>query len=699
MNNLEHLKKIFTDVLSQVNIASGDALYMEISPLTLNYFTESVLSYNTLQFLHDCIFAIIGKQGTLITPTYSYSFCKNEIYDPQTSPCRVGSFGEWFRKLPSVHRSNDPIFSLAAQGPLAEKLFSELPNTCFGQDCVYERMANNGVKICNIGVSLHYTTALYHLLWRCGAPYRFEKLFTGLRRQDDGSLQKESWIYYVRALVDEVMPIFQPMHDLAVDNNVACVAQVGSSSIVTANLQNFYILCEKEFIKNPWCVTPQPEGCDILTLDKIRTGIQSFSVIPPKSLKAKDIIESVWNLPRDIVSDGYDAALQALAAAQPMKIHEYSTGEPAYTWIIPERWICRSAQLKKTDGTILYSTQDNPLCCMRYSLPFDGEVSQEELLQHLYSSDKNPESVPHIFKFYERNWGLCIPASLKQNLNDTTYHVHIDSDFSMGTLKVGEIILEGETDEHIVLCAHLCHPYQVSDGLSGVAVGMEVIERLAKLSKRRYTYHMLILPETIGSAAWCSHNETLLPKIKGGIFLEMLSSQGALVYKNSAQHDGYFDRIIGHTLRREYDSKSLPCYAPPLNDERMFNALGIPMMSLFRQEEGYSMFKNYHTSDDNFENCDEDCLEEACNSVYSSLLALEHNYIPIPQYKGELFCSRINGLDYSVHSLALIQTTFFMDGKNALSDIAQNGDFPFSKIYKLCEVLFEKGLIKKLQLN
>ncbi len=119
------------------------------------------------------------------------------------------------------------------------------------------------------------------------------------------------------------------------------------------------------------------------------------------------IIDSLWRLPRDIVSNGYDAALRALATQLPMTIHEYPTGMEAWTWVVPEKWTCHEAYLETLDGRRLFSYADHPLHVVSYSLPFEGVVSREELLAHLHAHPRIPDAVPFIFKYYERDWGLC----------------------------------------------------------------------------------------------------------------------------------------------------------------------------------------------------------------------------------------------------------------------------------------------------
>src|SRR3990172_5191150 len=248
-----------------------------------------------------------------------------------------------------------------------------------------------------------------------------------------------------------------------------------------------------------------------------------------------DLIQELWFLRRDLVSDDYDRALSRLAGEFDgrMTIHEYTSGEPCWTWRVPEKWTCHAAYLETLDGRRLIDLADHPLHVVSYSLPFDGVVSRQELLSHLHVHPRLPNAIPFVFKYYQRDWGLCASQQLRDSLSDETYRVVIETTFEPGALKVGELVIPGESDEAFVLVAHLCHPAMVNDDLTGVVVGLDVARALLAGPRPYYTYRLLILPETIGSVAYLSHNESLIPRMVGGLFLEMLGNDSSHALQGS----------------------------------------------------------------------------------------------------------------------------------------------------------------------
>ena len=66
----------------------------------------------------------VGDNGKVIMPAFSYSFCKKEKFDIETSKSTVGVLTEFFRKQNDVERTIHPIFSSSIWGKNKENLIN-----------------------------------------------------------------------------------------------------------------------------------------------------------------------------------------------------------------------------------------------------------------------------------------------------------------------------------------------------------------------------------------------------------------------------------------------------------------------------------------------------------------------------------------------------------------------------------------------
>ncbi len=420
--------------------------------------------------------------------------------------------------------------------------------------------------------------------------------------------------------------------------------------------------------------------------------------------KMHQLIQELWFLKRDLLSDDFDRALFRLAEEIPqMKIHEYPTGEACWTWRIPEKWTCHEAYLETLDGRRLIDYVDHPLHVVSYSLPFEGQVSRDELLKHLHVHPRLPNAIPFVFKYYERDWGLCASQAFNKSLTEENYRVVIRSSFEPGTLKVGEVVIPGQSDQSFMLVAHLCHPAMVNDDMTGVVVGLEVARALLKGPRPYYTYRLLILPETIGSVAYLSHNEQLIPKMVGGLFLEMLGNDAPHALQGSFQPESQADLCLRSSLPF-LDEKA---YHAPYrmvinNDERQFNAPGVrvPMLSISRVERRDSPtwpYPEYHSSQDTPDIVTPQRLEASRNVVLGLLQSWERNQYVVNQFKGEIFCSGYGiWVDYRTNPEGhrrLFEIMERCDGERTIAEIAAELKIPFQSVWEVVDLLQSKNLV------
>jgi aminopeptidase-like protein len=417
-----------------------------------------------------------------------------------------------------------------------------------------------------------------------------------------------------------------------------------------------------------------------------------------------ELIQELWLLPRDLVSDAFDKALFRLAQETAMTIHQYATGTVCWTWRVPEKWTCHEAFLETLDGQRLIDWSEHPLHVISYSLPFEGIVSRDELFRHLHVHPRLPEAIPYVFKYYERDWGLCTSQNIKNQLSEEFYRVVIRTSFEPGTLKVGEVIVPGESQETFVLVTHLCHPAMVNDDLSGVVVGLEVIKALQMRPKPYFTYRLLILPETIGSVAYLSHHEDLIPDMVGGLFLEMLGNDSPHALQGSFQPQSQADRCLTSAFNGLDPAGYVAPYRTVINnDERQFNAPGVrvPMLSLSRVEPAGSPtrpYREYHSSLDTPAIVSQARLEASRDLILNLLQAWENNQYVVNQFKGEIFCSGYGiWIDYRVNPEGhrrLFEIMERCDGEHTLADIASELGASYQAVWEIANLLHSKGLVQ-----
>ena len=419
-----------------------------------------------------------------------------------------------------------------------------------------------------------------------------------------------------------------------------------------------------------------------------------------------DLIEELWFLKRDIISDDYDRALQRLADEVPMTIHEVPSGAQAWTWTIPEKWTCHAAYLETLDGQRLLDYADHPLHVMSYSLPFEGEVGREELLAHLHVHKHLPDAIPFAFKYYQRDWGLCATRELRDSLKDERYRVLIKSEFTPGALKIGEVFVQGEVDDCFVLAAHLDHPAMVNDDLTGVVVGLEVMKQLLEAPQPHFSYRFLVFPETLGSIAYLSQHEALIPQMRAGLFLEMLGNDAPHALQTSFRPESPSDRALVTAFNGlEPDGYVGPYRSIIDNDERQFNAPGvrIPMLSLSRVEQPHKPetrfypYPGYHSSHDTPAIVTQDRLEASRDLVLTLIQAYERNRYIVNHFKGEVFASAygiwVDYRDDEDGHKRLFQIMERCDGARRPADIADELDIPFEMVWQVVAQLLEHDLV------
>ena len=145
--------------------------------------------------LFDALDSLLGPDGTLVMPTFSYSFTKGEPFDTATMPSAVGLLTEAFRVRPGVRRSKDPMFSVAARGRLADRFAEASTEDCFGPNSAFALLAEHDALLMCLACSLDRLTFTHYVEQAAGVDYRYFKTFSGVRI--DGEVETPASVRYL----------------------------------------------------------------------------------------------------------------------------------------------------------------------------------------------------------------------------------------------------------------------------------------------------------------------------------------------------------------------------------------------------------------------------------------------------------------------------------------------------------------------
>jgi len=168
------------DILQAIinaGVKKGDTIFVHSDLKSFGWINKEISKDEFIDSFIDSLRNAVGKKGNVIMPTFSYSFCKDEIFDLKKTPSTVGILTEHFRKIEGVLRSLDPIFSVAAFGPDKE-YYVDVGNDCFGEKSIFEKLHTKNGKFLFLGDTFDITY-MHFVEQNFKVPYRYIKKFKG----------------------------------------------------------------------------------------------------------------------------------------------------------------------------------------------------------------------------------------------------------------------------------------------------------------------------------------------------------------------------------------------------------------------------------------------------------------------------------------------------------------------------------------
>lgn len=419
--------------------------------------------------------------------------------------------------------------------------------------------------------------------------------------------------------------------------------------------------------------------------------------------KMYQLAKMIFPICRSITGEGVCKTLQILKKEIPIKIRKVPSGTRAFDWTVPEEWNIQDAYILDGAGKKIVDFQKNNLHVVGYSEPVDRKLSLEQLQQHLHSLPQQPNAIPYVTSYYKKRWGFCITHRQRQRLKSGFYHVVIKSHLKRGNLTYGELLVKGSLKKEIFLSTYICHPSLANNEISGPVVTTQLAKWILS-RKRRYSYRIIFIPETIGSIVYLSrHLKSMKKNIIAGFNITCVGDNRSYSYLASRYGNTFTDRVALKVLKDEVRNFKIYPFLKRGSDERQYCSPGVdlPVVTMMRTK--FGEYPEYHTSLDNLDLISPQGLAGAYNVLRNCLGLIERNAVyqcvyPCEPQLGKRGMYPTLSIKNSYDSVEnLMNFLTYTDGRNDLIDISNRTHIPVRDIYNIVDKLLDNKLIREVK--
>lgn len=675
------------DLAKQFSLQRGDTVMVSSDLKRLLYECVTREDDTDMNLLLDGIIDIIGPEGTLFIPTFNWDFCKGKTFDYYKTPCKTGSLGKTALKRSDFKRTKHPIYSFAVWGKDQEELCNRDYQSSFGIESPFTYCKDHNAKNLFIDVECqHSFTFVHYVEEQVGISYRYLKDFTADYIDENGTVSKRTYSMNVRDLDKDIYITIYPFEEEFIKAKAARRFQVNGIDMKEIEMGKVYPMIADD-VKN----NKSRKICTYSGQDEEWNGNGMMA-----------LCQELFPICRSLTGNGVRETFSILKRECPeLRLTEVPSGTEVFDWTIPREWNIKDAYIKDESGKKLLDFHETNLHVLGYSTPLDKMMNLEELKEHIYTLEDQPELIPYVTSYYKERFGFAMTDRQKKSLKQGMYHAVIDSELKDGFLTYGEILIPGETEEEIMISTYVCHPSMANNECSGPVVAIALANYVKQMKHRRYSYRFVFTPETIGAITYLSKNmEQLREHVIAGFNLSCVGDNRTYSMIHSRYSDTLADKVLANILKYHYPDFKDYSYLKRGSDERQYQAPGvdIPLVGFCRSK--YHEYPEYHTSGDDMTLVSEAGFQGAYDVMKKCIQALEYNHF----YRLTCFCEpqlgkrglvpTMSSKETYKQTLHLKDLIAYADGRNDLIDISNLIQAPIDLLIPLVEQLVKAELLE-----
>ena len=683
------------DLAKYLHINRGDNIFVTSDVKQLLYSLISNDDDTDLNILIDGIIDIIGEEGTLVFPTFNWDFCKGVPFDIKKTSCKTGSLGKEALKREDFRRTKHPIYSFAVWGKGQDEMCAMNNKSSFGIDSPFTYMTEHNFKNLFIDKDFGHSFVYVHYVEEQtgNIPYRYLKDFTADYIDEKGNVSKKTYSMNVRELDMDVTNRIDVFEDDFMAAGVMEKFSINDIEYKLVDLKGSFPIISEDVKHNR-----SRKVCSYIGQDS--------TVHLEEGKKMFKLCEEIFPICRSITGDGVRETFKILEKYldTEFKMTEVPTGTKVCDWEVPKEWNITDAYIENAQGEKIVDFKKNNLHVLGYSTPVDVVMPLSELKEHIYTLRDQPDVIPYSTSYYKERWGFAMSQNQLDSLEDGNYHAVIKSSLEDGSLTYGEILIPGESEEEIFFSSYTCHPSMANNECSGPALIVFLANYILSMKKRKYSYRLILAPETIGAITYISkYLEELQKKVICAFNLTCVGDDRTYSIVHSRYADTLADRVLTNVLKYHYPKYMDYPYIKRGSDERQYQAPGvdIPMVCFCRSK--YHVYPEYHTSADNLDIISPDGLAGSLDVMIKCIDVLENNatYMVTCLCEAQLgkrgLMPTMSSKESYQDTLALKDVLAYADGRNDIIELSNIIEQPADRVIKVCSQLLEAGLLKTIQ--
>lgn len=681
------------DLAAHLRIKKGDRIYVTSDVKGLLYDLMHHEDETDLNILIDAIIDIIGPEGTLVFPTFNWSFCGGTAFDYYKTPAKTGSLCKIAMARDDFKRTKHPIYSFCVWGKDRDILCAMENKSSFGNDSPFAFMVENGYRNLFIDKDLQHSFVFVHYVEQSVGHlhYRYLKDFTADYTDENGITSRRTYDMNVRDLDKDVENVIYAFEDEFTQKGIMQRFYINEIEYKIIELKEMYPIVAEDVRHN--------------RSRRICSYIGQDNPLLSEGVKMFETVKKLFPICRSITGDGVRQTLEILSKTMPdMKLYEVPSGTQVFDWTIPDEWNIRDAYIENEAGEKIVDFKENNLHVLGYSLPIDKWVDFEELNEHLYSLKDQPDLIPYCTSYYKERWGFCLSENQRKSLPSGKYHVYIDSTLKKGSLSYAEVLIPGESKEEIFFSSYVCHPSMANNECSGPVVLANLAKYIKAMPRRRYSYRLVLVPETIGAITYISrHLEEMKKNIIAGFNVTCVGDDREYSIVHSKYCDTLADKVLMNVLKSQDPKFKEYSYLHRGSDERQYQAPGvdIPLVCFCRSK--YHVYPEYHTSGDNLDIVSPDGLAGSLDVLIQCVEALENNY----KYKITCLCEPQLGRRGLMPTMSnkesykdtqiLKDVSAYADGTNDIFELSEYIGHSIKDMLPSVKKMTQAGLLEKVE--